>query len=81
MFANTPKGAKGSAVMFSLIETAKENGLDPYRYLSYIFDAVPNMELGNPEQLEQLLPWNAPKMCKVPQDLRERSQHEKAKQH
>lgn len=32
-FANTAKGAQGSAVMFSLIETAKENGLDPYRYL------------------------------------------------
>lgn len=33
LFANTPKGASGSAVMFSLIQTAIENGLDPYRYL------------------------------------------------
>ena len=31
LFANTPGGAKSSAVIFSLIETAKENGLDPYR--------------------------------------------------
>lgn len=79
LFANTPKGAKSSAVMFSLIETAKENGLDPYRFLSYVFDAAPNMYLGDPKQLERLLPWNAPETCKVPPDLGERSQHEKAK--
>ena len=33
LFANTAKGARSSAVIFSLIETAKEKGLDPYRYL------------------------------------------------
>lgn len=75
LFANTPKGAQGSAVMFSLIETAKENGLDPYRFLSYVFDAAPNMDLDNPEQLEQLLPWNAPETCKVP--LRSRREEPK----
>lgn len=35
LFANTPKGAAGSAVMFSLIRTAMECGLDPYEYLSH----------------------------------------------
>ena len=35
LFANTPGGAQTSAVLFSLIETAKENGLDPYRYLTW----------------------------------------------
>ena len=34
LFANTPKGATGSAIMFSLIQTAIENSLDPYRYLT-----------------------------------------------
>lgn len=71
MFANTPKGAQGNAVLFSLIETAKENGLDPYRFLSNVFDAVPNMNLGDPKQLEQLLPWNALEMCKVLPGLNE----------
>ena len=33
LFANTPAGAQSSAVIYSLIETAKENQLDPYRYL------------------------------------------------
>ena len=44
LFANTPRGAKASAIMFSLIETAKENGLNPFKYLTYIFKHAPNME-------------------------------------
>ena len=36
VFANTPKSAAGSAVMFSLIQTAMENGLDPYKYLTWL---------------------------------------------
>ena len=34
LFANTPEGMTGSAVMFSLIRTAVENDLDPYKYLT-----------------------------------------------
>ena len=33
LFANTPAGARASAVIYSLMETAKETGLDPYKYL------------------------------------------------
>ena len=47
LFANTPLGAKASAVMFSIIETAKENGLNPYEYLLFLFSALPN-NLGIP---------------------------------
>ena len=36
LFANTPGGAQTSSVIYSLIETAKENGLDPYRYLLWV---------------------------------------------
>ena len=36
LFANTPGGAQASAVIYSLIETAKENALDPYRYLLWV---------------------------------------------
>jgi len=61
---NTPRGATGSAVMFSIIETAKENGLNPYKYLTYIFREAPNMDLYDREQLESFLPWNAPNDCK-----------------
>lgn len=42
LFANTPSGAKSSAVIFSIIETAKENGLDPHQYLTFLFHELPN---------------------------------------
>ena len=57
LFANTPRGAKASAVMFSLIETAKENGLNPFDYLVYVFKNAPNMNIrNNPDALQSLLP-------------------------
>jgi transposase len=42
LFANTPRGAKASAVIYSLIETAKERGLSPFEYLTFLFDTLPN---------------------------------------
>lgn len=61
LFANTPRGARASAVMFSLIETAKENGLDPYKYLAYIFEKAPNSDIrNNLETLQGLMPWIVP---------------------
>jgi hypothetical protein len=45
LFANTPRGAKASAIMFSIIETAKENRLKPYEYLTYIFRNAPNWDI------------------------------------
>ena len=41
LFANTPAGAQSSAVIYSLIETAKENELDPYRYLLWVLQSAP----------------------------------------
>ena len=63
MFANTPKGATGSAIMFTLIQTAMENKLDPYRYLVWLLKAAAAMDLSDEAQLQTLLPWNAPADC------------------
>ena len=63
LFANTESGARGSAVIYSIIETAKENNLDPYKYLSYIFREFPNFK--NRDFVNKLLPWNAPDECKA----------------
>jgi hypothetical protein len=61
LFANTPRGAKASAIMFSLIETAKENGLNPFNYLVYVFENAPNRNIRNdPDALEQFLPAFVP---------------------
>lgn len=64
LFANTPKGAKGSAIMFSLIQTAIENGLDPYRYLNDLLHTVPNTDLTDTVAVTELLPENAPMECR-----------------
>ena len=71
LFANTPKGAQSSAVIFSLIETAKENGLDPYKYLVWVLKAAPKLALENPNWAAGLLPWNAPADCFVPKNAEE----------
>ena len=65
LFANTPSGATSSAVIFSLIQTAIENGLDPYRYLSWMMSTAAEMDLSQPENVQLLLPWNAPTKCKT----------------
>jgi hypothetical protein len=56
LFADTPAGAKASALYYTLIETAKANGLEPYAYLSYVIGNMANAE--TVEQWEALLPWN-----------------------
>ena len=58
LFSNSPKGAKASAIVYSLIETAKANDLDPERYLKYLFEKLPNTEnFKDAETLDQYLPW------------------------
>ena len=54
LFCNTPSGAKATATVFSLIETAKANDLDPFKYLVYIFEKLSQDE---DYDLEQLMPW------------------------
>lgn len=62
LFVNTPSDAKASATIFSIIETAKENGLEPYAYLRYVFIKAPNLR--EDESIDILLPWNAPDCCR-----------------
>lgn len=61
LFANTPRDAQASATIFSLIETSKENGLNPYEYLSFLLHTLPNTG-GN---AEDVLPDSAhiPQSC------------------
>ncbi len=69
LFSDTPNGAFASAVIYSLVETAKENNLKPYEYIKYILTKMPNMDLKeNPNALEDLLPWSAliPEEFKMP---------------
>lgn len=56
LFSTSPKGAVASANLYSVIETAKANGLEPYGYLRKIFTELP--QATSLEQIEALLPWN-----------------------
>ncbi len=73
MFSNTPRGARRSAIMYSLVETAKENNLSPYHYLLYLFETLPNIDLNNKEEIDKVLPWSMdlPSSCKVPKKSEE----------
>jgi transposase len=64
LFSNTPAGASASSVLYSMIETAKENGLIPFQYLKYLLERLPN---GNISDVEELLPWSdsLPDYCKA----------------
>ncbi len=55
MFADTPSGATASARLYSLVETAKANGIEPWAYLNHVFEKLP--EATGPEDIEALLPW------------------------
>lgn len=68
LFANTPRGANASAKIYSLVETAKENGLNPFTYLTYLFESLPNVNIADLAVLDSLLPWSSslPESCKVP---------------
>ena len=68
LFANTPRGATSSAIIYSLIETAKENGLNPTAYLTYLFEQLPNINRKDPKAVDELLPWSeaVPSICRVP---------------
>jgi transposase len=54
LFAGTPEGAAASAAMYSLIETAKVNGLDTYKYLRFLFENLPCAK--SEEEYRNLLP-------------------------
>lgn len=56
MFADTPSGAEASAALYSIIETAKANNIDPHAYLCAVFSKLPNAETA--ADVESLLPWN-----------------------
>jgi transposase len=59
MFSDTVKGVNASANLYSLVETAKLNGLEPYRYLHHVFNELPKAQ--TLADIERLLPWNVDK--------------------
>ena len=67
LFSNTSRGARASAVVYSIVETAKENGLKPFEYLTFLFERLPNVDKSDPAAVEELLPWSdsIPNCCRM----------------
>jgi len=60
LFVNTPNGAKASAIYYSLIVTARENGLNPFEYLTWILTNAPNLgKTGYTSEVKDFLPGSA----------------------
>lgn len=56
---DTISGAKSSAIIYSIVETAKANDLKPYEYFEYLLSVIPeHMEDTDTSFLEDLLPWS-----------------------
>ena len=69
LFCDTPKGAESSAIVYTLVETAKANGLDAYSYLLNTLTDLPNLGKNpNPEDLDAFMPWSPAirKVCTLP---------------
>ena len=56
LFSDTPKGAMASAQLYSLVETAKANGQEPYAWLRHVLERLP--QATSLDDFEALLPWN-----------------------
>ena len=67
-FCGNPEGANASACVYSLVETAKANGLNPYKYLEFILSRLPGSNLKiNPKVLDLMMSWDEliQKTCKA----------------
>jgi transposase len=59
LFSGSPRGAAASAALFSIIETAKANGLEPYWYLRKLFEELPTARTA--ADIERLTPFRSAK--------------------
>ena len=67
LFSNSVKGAEATAYAYSIIEMAKANNLDPYKYLSYIFEYLPGQDIKDTRIIDIFMPWDdeVQKRCKL----------------
>ena len=56
LFSDTPAGANASAIIYSLVETSKANGVEPYTWLRHVLEHLPAAQTA--DEMDKLLPWN-----------------------
>ena len=57
LFCDTPHGAQASAIVYTMVEMAKANGVNVYHYLTYLLEKLPDDSMSD-DELDQLAPWN-----------------------
>lgn len=71
LFSNTVKGANSSAIIYSIIETAKANGLKVEKYLVYLMTFMNNKDIQDKNCFADAMPWSD----KIPNDLKIKADH------
>lgn len=70
LFSDTPRGADASAGLYSIVVTAKTNGLNSRKYVQWLLEEIPNAkDPGDPAYLDSLMPWSE----SVPPEIRLKS--------
>ena len=58
LFCDTPAGARTSVIVFTVLETAKANGINPQTYLNHLLNVLPERFAENPNaSVDDLMPW------------------------
>ena len=57
LFSTSVQGVVASQVLYSIVETAKANGLHPYEYLKYVIEEL-SQNKQTPEKIQEVLPWS-----------------------
>ena len=70
LFCNTARGAQSSAILYSIVISAKENGLVPSEYLTYLLDHIRRIDLKDTEAIDRLLPWSE----QIPEECRRKEE-------
>ena len=76
LFSDTPKGAHASAAIYSIVTTAKMNGLNPRLYLEWLLETMPNTSgLEREDVIDRFLPWadDVPDSCRLSPEAAEKA--------
>ena len=73
LFCDTPNGAQASAIVYTMVEMAKANGVNVYHYLTYLLEKVPNDRMSD-DELELLAPWNETVKAEIEHRVNESNQ-------
>jgi len=67
LFHDTPQGAESSAIIYSVVETARANGLNIYKYLTFLLMYMPDTDPTDEEEMDWMMPWGegAIHNCKI----------------